>query len=221
MKILVMLSLIFNMTYVFSQENKPITMLTDEEYKKSQQISPQISQLMEEMEKIVDKVKGNKNLNPNNALDIATVLALEFTQNTQDVNDELLSKLCGETNWDQKDDSRWCHDPDLYDELQSKTDMDIMHDPRLKVNICDSNLNDGNTIFCFDETNIKRNSQNQIMMGYLCTNERIPTPNVRVAFGSCDIPSEKISNGEMSCNCQEVRGNKVNGLAWHCTDFGK
>lgn len=229
MKFIVMLPLLFNITLTLAQNSENNTMMTDEQYEATKSICPQCDKLAEDLGVIAKTPvsKTNKSFKPKDSLDFMTMIAVHFATNPQDANDEITKRLCGE--WDAKEQENpdFCNDDKLYEIEQAKTDLDISHN--FKVAHCDSKILDTNTIYCFNSfdngsyvpTKIDRNPANQLMMGFLCSDERLYSKNVKVAFGACDVPSQKISNEQMSCYCQYVNGQKENGLAWHCTDFGK
>lgn len=240
MKILVMLSLFFNMSYLFSQENNPITMLTKEEYKKAQSISPALDKLAEDIGYIARNAQtkdseGLKELRKN-SLKYSTVLAVEFVKNPKNVNDEMVKRLCGD--WgDAFDTLSTCSNNDYLDKLQQNLglgDNDPIHTQGTTVYHC-YNQPEGDPdhipYYCFNGQLVKadrgNHDANRLMMGYLCTDEKVPmvkdekgkvTP---IVFGGCVPPNkgekaDSIITEEMSCYCQYVNGIKSNGAAWNC-----
>jgi len=235
MKILTVIALLFNITLSSAQEIENNTLMTDEQFRASQSLFPK--QLYEVAQALGVDVGNPKfsserkstSQNPYDALDIATYLVTEFIKAPQDANDELLKRLCGEINWEKENLESECSDDDLYEELQAQTGLDVMHDPSLKIGHCSSKISPRNKNFCFYNdagdgnlipTLIKRSEANQLMMGYLCSDEKFPTKEAKITFGQCSEfqKGSKIENGDMSCYCSFVRGEAKNGLAWRCND---
>ena len=71
-------------------------------------------------------------------------------------------------------------------------------------------------IYCFDGLNIQKHFANEMMLNFLCTDDKIDQ-GITLAFGPCNLKEEIKISDETSCYCQYVNGEKKNGLAFHCT----
>lgn len=224
MKILVLLSLVLHISLAFAQKDVNTSMMTDEDWEKSKSLSPQIDQLAKDLGVITKYSKSNHH----DSVSVLTTLMINYLENPQSANSELLKKLCGEDKaWDDSFDTlSSCSNSDYRNKLDSQMkdgDNDPIHAAGTQIMHCyDKAEGDpkGMKYMCFNGQLVKADSSNQganrLMMGYLCTDEKLPVKNQAIVFGSC-LEKDQIITEENSCYCQYVNGKKSNGLGWHCT----